>query len=214
MAERRSIKERLRNPQSVVGPGRDNWVLEHFPSLMHYLPERRRVRFTRRHLGPFGTWWLRDKIEGKVPVHTRAEIVQASEAEGRIRLTVRDDAGERQFDTDHIVAGTGFEADLDRISFIDPALAARVARVERAPKLSSTFESSVPGLYFVGPVAAFSFGPLVRFVCGAAFAAPTVARHLKRKRRSRSTVNLEKPLRVSAFINGDPVPQIKVDDSR
>ena len=40
------------------------------------------------------------------------------------------------------------------------------------------FESSVPGAYFVGPVTAFCFGPLYRFVCGAAYAAPAVARHL------------------------------------
>ena len=36
--------------------------------------------------------------------------------------------------------------------------------LESAPRLSSHFESSLPGLYFVGPVSAFSFGPLERFV--------------------------------------------------
>jgi hypothetical protein len=37
--------------------------------------------------------------------------------------------------------------------------------------LSSNFESSVPGLYFTGLVAANSFGPVMRFAFGAGFAA-------------------------------------------
>jgi len=36
----------------------------------------------------------------------------------------------------------------------------------------------VPGLYFVGPPTANSFGPLMRFAVGARFAAPRLARHL------------------------------------
>jgi hypothetical protein len=36
----------------------------------------------------------------------------------------------------------------------------------------------VPGVYFVGLAAANSFGPVLRFVYGAAFTARTVARHL------------------------------------
>ena len=37
------------------------------------------------------------------------------------------------------------------------------------------FESSVRGLYFVGPMSAMSFGPLFRFVVGAEFTALTIA---------------------------------------
>jgi hypothetical protein len=40
------------------------------------------------------------------------------------------------------------------------------------------FESSVKNAYFLGPVAAMSFGPLFRFVAGADYAAPALARHL------------------------------------
>jgi len=39
----------------------------------------------------------------------------------------------------------------------------------------------VPGLYFTGPAAANSFGPLMRFMVGAEFAAPRLAAHLARK---------------------------------
>jgi hypothetical protein len=37
--------------------------------------------------------------------------------------------------------------------------------------LSSSLESSVPGIYFVGIAAANSFGPVMRFAFGAGFAA-------------------------------------------
>ena len=46
------------------------------------------------------------------------------------------------------------------------------------PILSRNFEASVPGLYFVGPASANSFGPLARFACGAGFTAKRLARHL------------------------------------
>jgi FAD-dependent urate hydroxylase len=86
----------------------------------------------------------------------------------------------REIVVDHVVAGTGYEPDLDTITFLDRELLGRIARIERAPRLSMNFESSVPGLYFVGAASAFSFGPIVRFVAGAGFTAPTVARHLAR----------------------------------
>jgi cation diffusion facilitator CzcD-associated flavoprotein CzcO len=174
----RPIKHKLLYPQTVMGPGLINFVLEKLPAAMHYAPERRRVRFTRRHLGPFGTWWLRDTVEQHVEVLTRTHVVCARQLDDGLVLRLRDDLGERDVRTDHVIAGTGYEVDVDRLPFVDRALAAAVDRVERAPRLDRKFESSVPGLYFVGPSAAFSFGPLPRFVCGAAFMAPALARTL------------------------------------
>jgi cation diffusion facilitator CzcD-associated flavoprotein CzcO len=39
---------------------------------------------------------------------------------------------------------------------------------------ASRFESSIPGLYFAGPISANTFGPLCRFAFGAGFAAKRV----------------------------------------
>jgi hypothetical protein len=44
--------------------------------------------------------------------------------------------------------------------------------------LSSQFESSVPGLFFVGALSANTFGPLTRFAFGAGFAAERVVGRL------------------------------------
>jgi FAD-dependent urate hydroxylase len=48
------------------------------------------------------------------------------------------------------------------------------------PVVDRDYESSVPGLYFIGPVVAPTFGPVMRFVYGADHAARTVARALAR----------------------------------
>ena len=43
------------------------------------------------------------------------------------------------------------------------------------PVLASGFESSLPGLHFVGAPAAWSYGPLMRFVSGTWFASRTLS---------------------------------------
>jgi len=179
----RTLCERFRAPNSVLGPGRKSWVLEHFPSLLHYVPEARRVKFTRSHLGPAGPWWLRARFFGKVAVKLGSRVTAAAERGGKVCLDVVEDGNPapRPMEFDHVLAGTGFEVDVDRIPFLHPELRARIRRVERSPALSRVFESSVRGLYFVGPAAALSFGPLFRFVTGASYAAPTVARHVARE---------------------------------
>jgi NADPH-dependent 2,4-dienoyl-CoA reductase/sulfur reductase-like enzyme len=180
----RPLLDRLRDPLTVLGAGRMHWVLQHFPMLIHYVPEPRRVSFTRGYLGPAGAWWLRDRFEPHVPVHRRTEVISARPTDGGVVLRLREDGAARELRADHVVAGTGFEVDVDRLGFLAPDLRERVARIQGAPRLDRHFQSSVPGLYFVGVLAMFSFGPLFRFVAGTAFAAPRVARHLARPVRS------------------------------
>jgi hypothetical protein len=48
--------------------------------------------------------------------------------------------------------------------------------VDGEPQLSRGLQSSVKGLHFVGATAVHSFGPLLRFVWGAGFAARGVTR--------------------------------------
>lgn len=190
-----TLIDRIRMPQSVFGHGRLNFVLDRIPFGAFYLPDERRLKLTRTHLGPIGAWWLAPRFEGTVPVLGRTEIIKAEPRDGRLHLTLRNLSGgpEQQRVVDYVVCGTGYEPDVDRIGFIEPSLAGRIDRIERAPRLSSNFESSVPGLYFIGAAAAFSFGPLLRFVCGAKFASSTVSKAVVRSlarapRRSEATV--------------------------
>lgn len=179
----RSLLDRWRRPRTVLGEGRLSWVLEHFPWLVRHVPDARRVRFSRDYLGPAGAWWLRDRFAGKVPVLAPTQLLEAREDAGgiRLRLSVNGQTQDRRFA--HVVCGTGFRHAVRQLAFLDAALLAGVDLVDGlAPRLSRTFESSVPGLHFVGPLSTYSFGPLFRFVCGAAPTAPVVARHLAASR--------------------------------
>jgi cation diffusion facilitator CzcD-associated flavoprotein CzcO len=175
----RSWLERRRAPLTVLGEGRLSWVLEHFPWVARHAPEARRVRFARSYLGPAGAWWLRDRLEGKVSVLAPATVVEARARSGSVVLRIAVDGRMEERSFAHVVCGTGFRHSLDGLSFLEPRLLAKVDRIAGlAPRLSRHFESAVPGLYFVGPLSAYSFGPLFRFVCGAVPTAPVVARHL------------------------------------
>lgn len=176
---KRPLKERLLAPNSIVGPGRENWAMEHFPMLLHYLPAERRWSFMRNRLGPAGAWWLRDRVEGRVPIQTGVSVVHAEAERDGLRLRTRDAEGvEEELHTDHVIAGTGYRVDVNKIAFLDAALARTVRTVHGAPMLTRHFESSARGLYFVGPASESSFGPLFRFVVGSYYTVPQLARHL------------------------------------
>jgi len=186
----RTLKDKLLNPNTVVGPGRKNWVLQHLPWLPYYLPAERRVRLAKTYLGPLGAWWLRPRVDGKIHIERQIALLSAVVEDNKVALKFRAGQDEKLIRVDHIISATGYEADVDRLPFISPNLAADVKRIERAPELSSSFEStSVPGLYFVGPVASFSFGPLVRFVAGAEFTVPRVSRHVVKSLKRRTAAS-------------------------
>jgi thioredoxin reductase len=177
----RSLWQQIRHPQSGLGPGMRSRFFSDAPMAFHYLPERLRVEAVRRTLGPSGGWFIRDKVEGKVPLVLGSTAQRAEVQGGRVRLSVRGaDGGEREIVTEHIIAATGYKVNLERLKFLNPGIRSRLKTVEGSPVLSSNFESSVPGLYFVGVAAANSFGPVMRFAFGAGFAARTLARTLTR----------------------------------
>ncbi|GAC1397075.1 MAG: hypothetical protein NVSMB52_10740 [Chloroflexota bacterium] len=181
--QERSLRQRVNYPMSVLGHGRTNWVLQHAPAFIHHLPEERRIRFTQTHLGPHGAWWLRDRVQDRFPVHACHSLREATRQNSGVMLRFcRADGAERTIQADHIIAGTGYSVDVDAVSYLDSHLAGSVQRIVRAPRLSRHFETSVPGLYFIGPSSAFSFGPLYRFVAGAKYTTQVVANHLAHTR--------------------------------
>jgi hypothetical protein len=179
----RGLIDRIKLPISTLGHGRENWVLQHLPWLMHFLPAQRRLRFTRNHLGPMSSWWLRTRAEGKFSIHTYTSVLGATVENDHVQLRVREQGvGDHDIAADHVIAGTGYEIDMARIPFLSPQVERSIRRWDKMPRLSRHFESSVPGLFFIGPIAAESFGPLVRFVAGTEFTVSVVAAHLARKR--------------------------------
>jgi thioredoxin reductase len=166
----RSRWEQIRRPQSGLGPGLRSGFFANSPLAFHCLPER--VEAVRRTLGPSGGWFIRDKVIGKVPLHLGCTPQSAEVQDGKVHLSIRAAKGsEREIVTEHVIAATGYRVDLERLKFLSPEIRSQVKTVMGSPVLSSSFESSVPGIYFVGIAAANSFGPVMRFAFGAGFAA-------------------------------------------
>jgi FAD-dependent urate hydroxylase len=148
--------------------------------LFRHLRDHTRLRLIRDVLGPAGGWWLRDRVEGRFPVDLRTQIVAASRDGDGVALELRRAGGPQTLHVDHVIAATGYQVDLAAIPFLAEGLRTQIASIGTWPRLSPSFESSVPGLYFVGLAAGATFGPLMRFVCGTPFAARRVAAALSR----------------------------------
>ncbi|HEY4215049.1 MAG TPA: NAD(P)-binding domain-containing protein [Steroidobacteraceae bacterium] len=175
----RPLWDRIVNPMTVLGASRRGWVLEHLPFLVYHLPRARRTEFVKRYLGPASPWWIHDRVVGKVPIHMRHEMVQAEASGNGVALKFRKADGQTTtVEFDFVVAGTGYEVDVARLPYLDPELIRHIRCIERAPELNRHFESSVPGLYFAGPISFMCFGPLFRFVSGAEIAAHSLSRRL------------------------------------
>ncbi len=180
----RSLYARLRWPMSTVGPGWKSVLFTRLPDLFQRLPKRVRFEVIRRFLGPAPCWFTREAFERDVTSHKAVKDLSLS----AVSLTDVSDAVSLDFVTenmksnlvvDHVVAATGFRTDLRRLTFLDTSVIDGIEQAWDAPVLDRNFETSVPGLFFVGPSAAYAFGPMLRFACGAGFAARRITRHLR-----------------------------------
>jgi thioredoxin reductase len=175
----RSLWERIRHPYSGLGPGMTSWLCCTFPQLYHMLPASWRMSLLCRHLGPKSQYHLRERIEGKVSILLRHKIERCSVTGNGVEIVCRDEAGKQvTIHTDHVIAATGYAAHVDRLQFLAPDLRAAIKTYKGYPVLSGNFESSEPGLYFVGLAAGVSFGPMMRFVYGAGYTARRLVAHL------------------------------------
>ncbi|MEJ0028079.1 MAG: NAD(P)-binding domain-containing protein [Rhizomicrobium sp.] len=180
--EEPTIIGQLQNPDTGIGPGWRSFFCVNAPLLFHRLPKALRLEVTRRHLGPAPGWFTRDKVEGNIPTMLGTTLLGARLAEGRVALDLADDRGTKStLVVDHVVAATGYKPDLARLPFLDAELRNAIDQIDGTPVLSDQFEASMPDLYFMGLAAANSFGPLLRFMFGAEFAAPRLAAHLRRR---------------------------------
>ena len=74
---------------------------------------------------------------------------------------------------------TGYRVDIAKYHFLPAAILGRVRQFDGYPVLPTGFETTLPGLYVIGAPSAWSYGPLMRFVAGSEFAAPTLARAIR-----------------------------------
>ena len=175
----RTLADKLRAPQTGIGPGWRSTFYTRAPLLFHQLPADMRMRIVGSWLGPAGGWYMRDRIVGRVACLDGYAPLAGEISGGQIHLRLaRADGSQRVISADHVIAATGYRVDFRNVGFLDQTLRGDIASASGLPILSRNFESSVPRLYIVGPAAAYSFGPMLRFVLGARFTARRLARHL------------------------------------
>jgi hypothetical protein len=130
-------------------------------------------------LRPAAADWLQPRLNG-VTLSAGRTIVTAEQNEHGCAL-VLDDGATRE--VDHVLLATGFRVDLRRLPLLEDVVD-QVRLADGSPVLREGYESSVPGLHFVGASATYSFGPLMRFVAGTGYAARSVTRRIAGKRAS------------------------------
>jgi thioredoxin reductase len=156
---------------SEVGPFPFDWLAD-APSLLRLFPTRLRGRVTTLCLRPAASGWLRPRA-GDVRFAPGRTVTGAEPQASRVTLRFDDGTAAT---TDHVLLGTGYRIDLEKLGVLDRDLLRRIATTEGSPMLSAGFETSVDGLYFAGSSAVESFGPLMRFIAGAGYAARRITK--------------------------------------
>lgn len=192
--ESRSLWQRLRRPESPLGNGLRGWFCSRTPGLFYRLPERTRIDMVRTYgqrrgkpvevLGPAGAWWLKERIVDRVPILLGHRLRGAEAKGGKAVVHVHGPDGRpRELTADHVIAATGYRFNLGSLPFLSRRLISSLRSVEDSPSLSRNFESSIPGLYFTSIAAAYNFGPVMRFLCGAEYPARCISSEIARERR-------------------------------
>ena len=170
---RKAVRGMLGNmliPPSQVGPFPYNWVNE-APGIIQHFSQATRDRWNELNLRATAILWLRPRLKD-VPADQGRTILAARKDGDGVSLTL--DNATKRFD--HVLLATGYHIDVDKMTMLAPKLREKIVRHGGHPVLNGGLESSVRGLHFVGAAAVASFGPLLRFIAGAGFAARRVTR--------------------------------------
>jgi FAD-dependent urate hydroxylase len=169
----RRLYDRLTLAPTDVGSRGTSWIAA-TPDLWRRMPPGMRNEIAYEVVQPMGAYWLTSRLNG-VPICTSCRVVAARVGSDGLELEL-DDGSRRE--VDHILFATGYRVDLTKYDFLAPELVSDVGRIDGYPKLTAGFESSVPGLHFIGAPAAASFGPVMRFVTGSWYAASAMTRQV------------------------------------
>jgi FAD-dependent urate hydroxylase len=156
-----------------VGPAGISQIVAR-PNLTRRFPRAVQDWLRSKSIRPAGARWLVARLKN-VPMSLGRSVVSAGATGGRVSVRV-DDGSERT--VDHVLLGTGYRVDVSRYDFLSPALAGAINCFQGYPRLWDGFESSVPGLHFLGAPAVWSFGALMQFVVGTHYASRALLRHV------------------------------------
>jgi hypothetical protein len=169
-------------PPGAIGPPGINWVVQ-LPWLFRSMPSVARGKIFQRAVRPAASGRMRPHVEQVAQTYGRS-VVAAEMSGERVRVRL-DDGTERL--VDYVVQGTGFEVDVARFGFLSREIVSTIETIGGQPRLRQAFESSIPGLHFLGAASDLSYGPLMRAIAGTRYAASAVARRASAGARGAAT---------------------------
>jgi thioredoxin reductase len=196
----RSMLRRLCYPDAGLGPGWRSLIVSELPKVFWRLPLQTRHDYVTKSWGPAGAWWLQERARDRFALLTSHTIAHVVKRGGKLILAAQDREKTVTFETDHVIAATGYQVALDRVQCLSPGLRAKIKTYEGMPILDRALQSSVAGLHFVGMTGAQSYGPVMRFVYGAKHAAAFLTAHLRKDLPRPSAVDAAR----NAVLRTDP----------
>lgn len=160
-----------------VGPA----VISHAvarPDLYRMLPRWLQDSWRAKSIRPNGVGWLKPRLRD-VKVSTGLAVLSAVVRGNQAELKLSDGSART---VNHVLLATGYRIDVRKYEFLSRSLISGLRLIDGCPVLGRGFESSIPGLHFLGAPAVYSYGPLMRFVAGVNFAARALSQSLLRVR--------------------------------
>jgi hypothetical protein len=147
------------------------------PGVFRRLPRRAQDPIARRCIRPACSHFVKVRLD---PIRLSAGVqVLRARADGGVLRLALSDGSERE--VDHLMLGTGYKIDVASYPFLDQGILSALERVDGYPVLSRGLESSIPGLHIAGAPAAWSFGPIMRFVSGSWYSGRSIACEIARR---------------------------------
>jgi len=175
----RPVARLLYAPPDVGQAGLSHIVAR--PNVFRRLPRSLQDRWGKRAIRAAGAAWLNPRC-APIRISTGTSVVSASPVAEQVVLKLSDGTERR---VDHVLLATGYRVDVSRYPFLSGRMLESVRRINGYPQLDTGFQTSIPGLHFLGAPAAWSFGPLMRFVAGSEFASLAVTRGILGNRNSK-----------------------------
>ena len=172
---RKALSPIARPPFDIMGPRFISWLIA-WPRMFRHAPMSLQRFLTWKAVRPGGSGWLAPRL-APVTMTTSCHVTQAAATPDGSRVRLKLSTGAERV-VDHVLLATGYRVDVNRYPFLAPALREGIRTRNGYPALEVGFESSVPGLHFLGTPAADTFGPLCRFVAGTPYMGRELARYI------------------------------------
>jgi len=122
------------------------------PNLFRRLPRPVQDRWGKRAIRAAGAAWLNPRC-APIRIKTSTSVISASPRGERLSLRLSDNT--ERF-VDHMLLATGYRVDISRYPFLTGQILESIRRINGYPQLDSGFQTSMPGLHFLGAPAAWS----------------------------------------------------------